>query len=110
MNVPEGHQLSDADVRLLSRVEAGEHTFRPGIGSSEGEDFDLLIQQLRSLRDRGLIRLPDSRIMRTQRGPLLGAGPCELTKAGRQALAQDRGLGPGHEAEEQRPPSPGRST
>src|SRR5215208_4591119 len=101
MNVPEGHQLSDADVRLLSRIEAGEHTFRPGIGSSEGEDFDLLIQQLRSLRDRGLIRLPDTRIMRTQGGPLLGSGPCDLTESGRQALAQDRGLGPGHEAEKQ---------
>ena len=98
MNVPKGHQLSDADVRLLSRIEAGEHTFRPGTGSCEGEDFDLLIQQLRSLRDRGLIRLPDSRIMRTQRGPVLDAGPCKLTPAGRQALRQDRGLGPGSKA------------
>jgi hypothetical protein len=95
MNVPGGPPLSDADMRLLSRLEGGEHTFRPGPGSSEGEDFDLLIQQLRSLRERGLIRLPDSRIMRTQRGPLLEAGPCELTQAGRQALEQDRGSEPG---------------
>ncbi len=95
MNVPGGPPLSDADMRLLSRLEGGEHTFRPGPGSSEGEDFDLLIQQLRSLRERGLIRLPDSRIMRTQRGPLLEAGPCELTHAGRQALEQDRGSEPG---------------
>lgn len=95
MNVPEGHHLSDVDIRVLSRVAAGEHTFRPGTGSSEGEDFDLLTQQLRSLRDRGLIRLPDTRIMRNQRGPLLSVGPCELTQAGWQALAQDRGSGPG---------------
>jgi hypothetical protein len=94
MNVPRGHQLSDADVSLLMRIEAGEHTFRPGTGSSESENFEVLVQQLRSLRNRGLIRLPDSRIMRNQRSPLLGAGPCDLTRAGRQALEQDRGSGP----------------
>jgi hypothetical protein len=94
MNVPRGHQLSDADVALLSRIEAGEHTFRPGAGSSEGDDFEQLVQLLRSLRDRGLIRLTDSRIMQGQGGRILGAGPCDLTPAGAQALAQDRGLGP----------------
>ena len=94
MNVPRGHQLSDVDVVLLSRIEGGEHTFRPGTGSSEGDHFERLVDQLRSLRDRGLIRLPDSRIMLSQRGPTLGAGPCDLTRKGRQALEQDRG-GPG---------------
>ncbi len=94
MNVPRGHQLSDADVALLGRIEAGEHTFRPGAGSNEGEDFEQLVQELRSLRDRELIRFSDRRIMRGQRGPMLGAGPCDLTPAGRQALEQDRGLRP----------------
>ncbi len=91
MNVPRGHQLSDSDVTLLSRITDGEHTFRAGAGSSQGGEFEQLVQQLRSLRDRGLIRLPDNRVMR--RGPLLGAGPCHLTGAGRQALEQDRAPG-----------------
>jgi hypothetical protein len=95
MNVPRGHQLSDADVLLLGRIEGGEHTFRPGSGSSKGDQFAQLVEQLRSLRDRGMIRLPDSRIMREQAGPLLAAGPCDLTRRGRQALQQDRrGLDP----------------
>jgi hypothetical protein len=92
MNVPRGHQLSDADVQLLGRIEGGEHTFHPGSGSSEGDQFAQLVEQLRSLRDRGMIRLPDRRIMRGQGGPLLVAGPCELTRKGWQALDQDRGV------------------
>ena len=91
MNVPRGHQLSDEDVWLLGRIERGEHTFRPGSGSNERDRFAQLLDQLRSLRDRCMIRLPDSRIMRGQEGPLLGAGPCELTRKGRLALEQDRG-------------------
>ena len=91
MNVPRGHQLSDADVVLLTRIERGEHTFRPGSGSHEDDHFARLLEQLRSLRDRGMIWLPDSRIMRAQGGALQNAGPCELTRKGRQALEQDRG-------------------
>jgi hypothetical protein len=56
--------------------------------------IEALIDRLRSLRDRGLIRLPDSRIMRGQDGRILGAGPCDLTAAGREALERDRRLGP----------------
>jgi hypothetical protein len=55
------------------------------------DQFAQLVEQLRSLRDRGMIRLPDRRIMREQGGPLLIAGPCELTRKGWQALEQDRG-------------------
>lgn len=91
MNVPRGHQLSDADVVLLTRIERGEHTFRPGAGSNAGDHFAQLLEQLRSLRDRGMIRLPDSRIMRGQRGPVRDAGPCKLTSKGLQGLEQDRG-------------------
>ena len=86
--------LSDSDFRLLSRLEAGEHTFRPGTQPRPGEDFDLLLQQLQSLRDRGLVKFPDSRIMRREDGRVLGIGPCDLTSAGREALTRDRGLGP----------------
>jgi hypothetical protein len=50
---PRGHQLSDADVFLLTRIEAGEHTFPPGSAPRPGESFDALIQQLRALRIAG---------------------------------------------------------
>ena len=52
--------LSDADVRLLVLAERG-HTFRPE-DAAEGL-FDVLIDNLISLRDRGLLRLDDGRIM-----------------------------------------------
>jgi hypothetical protein len=83
--------LSDADVRLLVLAERG-HTFRPE-DAVEGL-FDVLIDNLISLRDRGLLRLDDGRIMMSGRGRYLMAGPCDLTAAGRGALEQDRRLGP----------------
>jgi hypothetical protein len=83
--------LSDADVRLLVMAERG-HTFRPE-DAAEGL-FDVLIDNLVSLRDRGLLRLDDARIMRSGPGKYLMAGPCDLTAAGRGALDQDRRLGP----------------
>ncbi|MGN6392962.1 MAG: hypothetical protein ACTHM9_12030 [Gemmatimonadales bacterium] len=83
--------LSAADVRLLSQAEYG-YTFRPS-DAAEGV-FDVLIDHLRQLRDRGLLRLEEGRIMKSQRGRYLMAGPCDLTEAGRQALEQDRRLGP----------------
>jgi hypothetical protein len=91
---PRAHQLSDAEIALLARIEAGEHTFRPSSAARTGETIDALIDGLRSLRDRGLIRLADSRIMQNQEGRYLGAGPCDLTATGREALEQDRRLGP----------------
>jgi hypothetical protein len=83
--------LSDADVRLLVRAERG-HTFVPA-DAVEGL-FDVLIDNLISLRERGLLRLDDGRIMMTEQGKYLMAGPCDLTNAGRGALDQDRRLGP----------------
>jgi hypothetical protein len=87
-------KLSDDDVALLSRLEAGEHTFRPGNPPRPGEDFEALVDHLRALRDRDLVRFPDSRIMKRTDGRYLGIGPVDLTPAGREALAQDRRLGP----------------
>jgi hypothetical protein len=86
--------LSDSDAKLLGRLESGEHTFRPGTKPRPGEDFEALVQQLQSLRERGLVKFPDSRITRREDGRVLGIGPCDLTAAGREALARDRRMGP----------------
>jgi hypothetical protein len=86
-----GNQLSSVDVRLLTLAEGG-YTFRPS-DAAEGV-FDVLVDHLRQLRDRGLLRLEEGRIMKSQRGGYLMAGPCDLTEEGRQALEQDRRLGP----------------
>jgi hypothetical protein len=83
--------LSDEEVRLLSLAEYG-HTYRPS-DAFDG-DFDALVERLLGLRARGLLRLDDGRIMKSQLGRYLTAGPCDLTEAGRQALECDRGLGP----------------
>jgi hypothetical protein len=83
--------LSDTDIRLLVLAEHG-HTYRPKDVAEGG--FDLLIAHVRDLRDRGLLRLEEGRIMRSERGGYLMAGPCDLTDAGRRALERDRGLGP----------------
>jgi hypothetical protein len=87
----QNQRLSDADVRLLALAEHG-HTYRP-TDAADGV-FDLLIDHLRQLRDRGLLRLDEGRIMKSQRGGYLMAGPCDLTEAGRHALEHDRRLGP----------------
>ena len=81
---------TDADVRLLTLCERG-HTYRPA-DTAEGL-FDVLIDNLRSLRERGLLRLDEGRIMKSQQGRYMMAGPCDLTEAGRGALDQDRRLG-----------------
>ena len=83
--------LTDADVRVLGLAEHG-HTYRPA--DAAGGDFEALVAHLRQLRERGLLRLEEGRIMRSQRGGYLMAGPCDLTEAGRQALERDRRLGP----------------
>jgi hypothetical protein len=84
-------RLSDEDARLLALAEHG-YTFRPK-DASAGE-FNALIGHLVELRDRGLLRLEDGRLMKSQRGGYLMAGPCDLTEAGHQALEHDRRLGP----------------
>lgn len=89
--VPRAGVLSAEDARLLALAEQG-HTYRPTDASDR--DFDALVAQLRVLRDRGLLRLEEGRIMKSQRGGYLMAGPCDLTDAGREALEHDRRLGP----------------
>jgi two-component system, chemotaxis family, chemotaxis protein CheY len=84
-------RLSDEDVRLLALAEHG-HTYRPA--DVQRGDFEALVEHLRRLRERGLLRLDEGRIMRSQRGGYLMAGPCDLTEAGRQAIERDRRLGP----------------
>jgi hypothetical protein len=66
--------LSEKDFALLSRLEAGEHTFRPGTQPGPGENFDGLIAELLSLRERGLVRFTDSKIMTRTDGKYLGVG------------------------------------
>lgn len=82
--------LTDAEVRVLGLAERGR-TYRPADAASG--DFDALVAHLRQLRERGLLRLEEGRIMRSQRGGYL-TGPCDLTEAGRRALERDRSLGP----------------
>jgi hypothetical protein len=86
-----GYSLPDADIQLLRRIAAGEHTFRR---SDLGSDLDSVIARLLTLRARGLVRLLDGRLMHSEAGHYLAAGPCDLTLAGRQALAEDDRLGP----------------
>lgn len=88
---PESEALTDMEYRLLTRAEHG-YTFRPA--DARGEDFGALVDRLRRLRGRGLLRLEEGRIMTSQSGDYLLAGPCDLTAAGRQALEYDRRFGP----------------
>ena len=83
--------LSDVDYLLLVVAEPG-YTYTLA-DAAEGS-FNVLVDNLRSLRDRGLLRLDEGRIMKSQGGRYLMAGPCDLTDAGRVALDQDRRLGP----------------
>ena len=91
---PRPANLSDEDFALLTRLEAGEHTFRPGTHPRPGESFEGLVTQLLSLRERGLVRFADSKIMTRTDGKYLGVGPVDLTAAGREALERDRRMGP----------------
>lgn len=86
--------LNGADFELLERIERGDNVFRPGRQKRPGQEIlGGLVARLIALRDRGLVRLPESRISRGERGYLV-LGPCELTPEGRVALEQDRRLGP----------------
>jgi hypothetical protein len=85
------HRLSGAEFRLLARAEPG-HLFRAP--DAEGEVFGDLVERHLKLRERGLPRLEDGRIMKRRPGRVLMAGPYDLTQAGRAALEGDRRLGP----------------
>jgi len=87
--------LSDAEYDILARIELGGQVFRPSAGSQRARDaFASVVARLFDLRDRGLIRLADTRVSRTASGEYLVLSPCDLTPQGRAALARDRRLGP----------------
>jgi hypothetical protein len=93
--------MDQTDYDLLARIERGSHVFRPRSGSAEDRAaFQAVIEHLIYLRGTGLIRLPEGRLMRSEDGSYLMAGPCDLTTAGIAALSKDRSLGP-------RPPQSG---
>jgi hypothetical protein len=89
--VPRPIPLTDEDVRVLGLAEHG-YTYRPP--DALAGDFEALVGHLVELQDRGLLRLEDGRIMKSQRGRHLLAGPCALTDRGREALEHGRRLGP----------------
>ena len=85
---PKGVNLSDEDFALLARLEAGEHTFRPGTQPRPGESFEGLVAELLSLRERGLVRFSDSKIMTRTDGnhlgvqlPSIASGPATQVRA-----------------------------
>ena len=74
--------------------EAGERVFRPG-SAAEGARriFEALVKQLRELRDRGLVDMPERSVAYAtdeDAGAYVMAGPCYLTEAGREALSEFR--------------------
>jgi hypothetical protein len=86
--------METTDLELLEKMEQGGRVFRPRDTSDVGRAaFQHTVDHLLSLRDVGLVRLLDSRLMRAPRGSYLMAGPCDLTQAGVAALADDRRLG-----------------
>jgi hypothetical protein len=68
--------------------------FRPGTaGDRAGQIFEALVRQLRTLRERGLIDLPERNgacAAEEDAGAWLFAGPCYVTEAGREALKEFR--------------------
>jgi len=86
--------VTQAEYELLTRIEQGASVFRPSVGPGIDGSFSRTFDLLLSLREKGWIRLPEGRITRDQGGRVLLLGPCDLTNAGREALEQDRRLGP----------------
>jgi hypothetical protein len=86
--VDQGH------AQLMECIEAGERMFRPGTtGSSGDEPFELLVERLRNLRERGLIDMPEPRVAHASDAAADAsrfAGPCYLTDAGRAELEHFR--------------------
>ena len=67
--------MENTDFELLEKMEKGGHVFRPQDTSDLGRAaFQHAVDRLLSLRDIGLIRLLDSRLMRAPDGSCLMAG------------------------------------
>ena len=87
--------MDQAEFELLEMIEKGRHVFQPTDHSVEGRAaFQQTIDLLLRLRGLGLVRLAEGKVMRTEDGTFLMAGPCDLTAAGIASLAKDRSLGP----------------
>jgi hypothetical protein len=87
--------MTQAEYELLTQIEQGTTTFRPGeLGPGIDRTFTRTFELLLALRQHGWIRLPDGRITRDVAGRVMLAGPCDLTEAGRLALERDRSLAP----------------
>jgi hypothetical protein len=87
--------VTQAEYDVLAAIEEGTSVFRPqDVGPGIEAAFERTFEVLLALRSQGWIRLPDGRIARDRAGRVMLAGPCDLTDAGRRALAQERQLGP----------------
>lgn len=85
--------MDQGDAEILERIHAGERMFRPGADSSARRVFEALVAQLRELRERGLIDMPERSVAYSSDenpGAYLMAGPCFVTQAGRAALEEFR--------------------
>ena len=86
--------VDQGDAGILERIEAGERMFRPGpVGDRARHIFESLVEQLRGLRERGLIDMPERSVAyatEDDAGASLMAGPCYVTEAGRTALQEFR--------------------
>jgi ATP-dependent DNA helicase RecQ len=88
--------VDQGDAQILERIQAGERIFRPGAADDRARRiFEALVEQLRRIRERGLIDMPERSVAYAsddESGAYLLAGPCYVTEAGRAAL-QDVGRG-----------------
>ena len=84
MSDPKRRQLSSADVRLLPLAENG-YTFRPSDAAESV--FDVLVDHLRQLRDRELLRLKEGRIRKSQRGGRTAVWGRERERGGARMMA-----------------------
>jgi hypothetical protein len=85
--------VDQVHAQLMERIEAGERMFRSGTTRPEHEPFELLVERLRNLRERGLIDMPEpSAAHASDAGADASgaAGPCYLTDAGRAELLHAR--------------------
>ena len=86
--------VDQGDAEILERIEAGERMFRPGtVGDRARQIFESLVEQLRGLRELGLIDMPERSVAYAtddDAGAYLMAGPCYVTEAGRTALQEFR--------------------
>jgi len=86
--------MDQGDAEILERIDAGERVFRPGTGGDRVRPmFEALVAQLRGLRERGLIDMPERSVAyaaNEEAGAYLMAGPCYVTEKGREALYEFR--------------------